>query len=50
LDRLYTPRIRRANLLLWLGADGLPTPLERFLWVGEWMDENADLRSSRDAG
>ncbi|MGO8704034.1 MAG: uroporphyrinogen decarboxylase family protein [Candidatus Brocadiia bacterium] len=50
LDRLYTPRIRRANLLLWLAADGLATPLERFLWVAEWMGDNADLRSSRGAG
>jgi hypothetical protein len=41
LDRLYTPRIRRAHMLLWLGADGLPTPLERFLAVQEWMEKNA---------
>jgi len=37
LDELYTPCLRRANLVLWLGADGLPTPLERFLWVRDWM-------------
>ena len=43
LDRLYTPRLRRANLVLWLGADGLPTPLERFLAVGEWMEKNGAL-------
>ena len=41
LDGLYTPRIRRAHMLLWLGADGLPTPLERFLAVQEWMEKNA---------
>ncbi len=37
LDRLYTPRVRRAHLCLWLGADGLPTPLDRFLAVADWM-------------
>jgi len=43
LDQLYTPRLRRAHLVLWLGADGLPTPLERFLAVGEWMTANGAL-------
>ena len=43
LDRLYTPRLRRAHLVLWLGADGLPTPLDRFLAVGEWMEKNGRL-------
>lgn len=38
LEELYTPRVRRAKLLLWLGADGLPTPLERFLAVREWFE------------
>jgi len=37
LDELYTPRVRRARLLLWCVADGLPTPLERFEAVGEWF-------------
>jgi hypothetical protein len=37
LDELYTPRVRRAPLLLWAAADGLPTPIERFLAVQEWM-------------
>lgn len=40
LEVLYTPRLRRAPLLLWLGADGLPTPLERFLWVRDWFAEH----------
>jgi uroporphyrinogen-III decarboxylase len=40
LDALYTPRIRRARMVLWLGADGLPTPVERFLAVREWMGRN----------
>ena len=38
LDRVYTPRIRQANLLLWVVADGLPTPMERFHAVRRWMD------------
>ena len=40
LDALYTARVRRANLLLWLVADALPTPLERFLAVRDWMEEH----------
>jgi uroporphyrinogen-III decarboxylase len=40
LAALYTPRIRRANLLLWPPADGLPTPLMNFLAVREWMEKN----------
>lgn len=37
LDQLYTPRLRRANLCLWIGVDGVPTDLERFAWVNQWM-------------
>jgi hypothetical protein len=40
LEALYTPRVRRARLLLWLAVDGLPTPLERFTAVGEWFREH----------
>lgn len=40
LDRLYTPRVRRASHLLWAAADGLPTPVERFLAVRDWMAAN----------
>lgn len=43
LDDLYTPRLRRAHLCLWFVADGLPTPLERFLWVAEWMERHGSL-------
>jgi len=43
LDRLYTPRVRGAHLLLWVPADGIPTPVERFLAVGDWMRENGPL-------
>ena len=38
LDRIYTDRLRRANFCLWLGADGLAIPLERFLAVKQWME------------
>ncbi len=40
LDTLYTPRIRRANFLLWVAVDGLPTPIERFQAVADWFDRN----------
>ena len=38
LDRLFTPRVRRANFLLWVAADGLATPLDRFLMVRDWIE------------
>ncbi len=40
LDALFTSRLRRAAFLLWLPADGLPTSLDRFLAVREWMKMN----------
>jgi hypothetical protein len=40
LDQVYTPRLRRAHMTLWLAVDGLPTPLEKFQIVAEWMDRN----------
>jgi hypothetical protein len=43
LGELYTPRVRQARLLLWAAADGLATPVERFLAVSQWMDEHAAL-------
>lgn len=43
LYALYTPRIRRANLILCLGADGIPVPLERFQAVADWMNRNGAL-------
>ncbi|MCE5238010.1 hypothetical protein LLH23_05915 [bacterium] len=49
LDALYTPRLRKAKLLLGLGADGLPTPLERFLAVGEWFAANGSPAPSGGA-
>jgi len=44
LDAVFTPRLRRASFLLWLGADGLPTPLERFLAVRDWVEERGGAR------
>lgn len=37
LSRIMTHRLRSANFLLWVPADGLETPAERFLIVKEWM-------------
>lgn len=37
LDRMYTPRIHATNFLLWFGVDGLPTPVEKFLWFRDWF-------------
>lgn len=37
LDRLYTDRVRRANLLLWVAVDGIPTPMDRLLAVRDWF-------------
>lgn len=41
LDQLYTPRIRRANFILWPAADGIAVPWERFEAVASWMERNA---------
>jgi uroporphyrinogen decarboxylase len=38
LDALITPRLREANIVLILGADGIPVALERFEAVSRWMD------------
>lgn len=43
MERTYTPRVRRARLLTWFAADGLPTPLERFLTVRDWVDRRGAL-------
>jgi len=40
LDQACTSRIRQANLLLWVAADGLPTPMERCHAVRDWMDRH----------
>ena len=42
LNRIYTPRLRRANFCLCAFADGISAPLERFLAVKEWMEQNGN--------
>jgi hypothetical protein len=39
LDRLYTPRLRRANFVLCPFADGIPVQKERFEAVAKWMEK-----------
>jgi len=39
LESLFTPRLRRARFLLWIGVDGLPTDLERFEMVQRWVEK-----------
>lgn len=46
LEKIFTPRIRSSHFLLWLPADGLPTSLERFLIVRDWMKENGRCKVS----
>jgi hypothetical protein len=40
LRRIYTPRLRKSRFILWPAADGIPTDLERFLWVRDWIRDN----------
>jgi hypothetical protein len=42
LDRMYTPRLRQANFILVVAADGLPTPFWKFEAVQEWMTKNGE--------
>ena len=44
LDRLYTPRLRGAPVILLVAADGIEVPLERFEAVARWMERNGQLR------
>ena len=41
LDACITPRLRRANFVLWPAADGIPVPLERFRAVARWFERNS---------
>ena len=41
LSRLFTDRLRRANFILLVVADGLPTPVENYFYIKEWMDRYA---------
>lgn len=38
LDEIYTPRMRKANFLLWVATDGLPTSQEKFSIINEWFE------------
>jgi hypothetical protein len=38
LEQTLTPRIRSANIVLVVAADGLPTPIDNFRYVQEWME------------
>jgi len=40
LDKTFTSRVRAGNFILAIAADGLPTPLEKFEAVQEWMQQN----------
>ncbi len=44
LDRLYTPRLRRAHMVLWIAVDGLTTPLDKFESVNQWMSNSGNCR------
>ena len=41
LDRIMTPRIRKANFALAPFADGIPVPLERFEAIKKWFEKQA---------
>lgn len=43
LDAMYSPRVRKANILMGVTADGLATELWRFIAVKEWMEKNGLL-------
>ncbi len=40
LKRTLTPKVRESNFILWFPADGIPTPIDKFYVVREWMDKN----------
>lgn len=40
LDKVITPRIKESPFVLSLFADGIPVPLERFLAVKKWVENN----------
>jgi len=41
LDRLITPRVRRAPFSLLVASDGIRVPVERFEAVAQWMEKSA---------
>jgi len=44
LDALYTPRLRRSNVILCCFADGITVPIDRFEAVAAWFERNGELR------
>ncbi|MBI2297670.1 MAG: hypothetical protein HYU66_01740 [Armatimonadetes bacterium] len=44
LDRLYTPRLREANVVLWAAADGIAVELARFEAVQHWFEAQVPPR------
>jgi hypothetical protein len=44
LDRMISPRLRKANFVLAPFADGIPVEAERFYAVQRWMEKNAPRR------
>ena len=50
LDRILTPRLRAANLVLAPFADGIPVPLERFEAIRDWMQRAVMIPTRRGTG
>jgi hypothetical protein len=46
LDIIYTPRLRESNFVLVAAADGIPTEIERFYYIQEWMEKNGERMRS----
>ena len=40
IDILMTDRIKSSHFLLWVPADGLPTKIDKFLIVRDWIEKN----------
>lgn len=45
LDAMYTPDVINANLLLWIQADGIPTPYQNFIAVRDWFESKKENNS-----
>ncbi|MDW7656111.1 MAG: uroporphyrinogen decarboxylase family protein [Bacillota bacterium] len=40
LDKFYTQQVRSSRVILIIASDGIPTSVEKFMYVREWMDKN----------
>jgi hypothetical protein len=40
LDKLITPRLKRANFVLGVFADGISVEPERFYAIARWIEKN----------